>query len=189
MIIYIIIGLVWLLFVFSFYVWIEKMIKIILWNYILWSICLAASQSIDFLIDFFATSPNLKFLGMTYDSLWKMFFDWKTIIVLVLYVVLLVVIYRTSKIRISVPQDQMIQKWLYFLFVPLTVLSIVLTFQIAVMWVSAINIKELQGIAAELTTNSTIYSFITMTPVWILLHWIATILITSEMKIWIKTAV
>jgi len=50
-----------------------------------------------------------------------------------------------------------------------------------------IDIVQLQTIATDLTTNSVIYTFITMTPVWLLLHGIATILVTSEMKVKIKT--
>ncbi|MBU0625912.1 hypothetical protein KKH82_00275 [Patescibacteria group bacterium] len=74
------------------------------------SICLAASQSIDFLVNFFATTPELKFGGMTHESLGNFFSNGKTTIVLIIYAILLVVIYKTSKIRISIPQDSAVQK-------------------------------------------------------------------------------
>jgi hypothetical protein len=45
----------------------------------------------------------------------------------------------------------------------------------------------LQVIGKELSNNPGIYTFLTMTPVWILLHGLATILITSEMKVGLKT--
>lgn len=109
-ILYIIIGVVGLLSVFSFVVGTEKMIKIILGNYILSSICLAASQSIDVLVNFLLTTPETKFGGMTYKSLALLCTDGKTTIVLILYVVLLVVIYKTSKIHVTLPMDPGLNK-------------------------------------------------------------------------------
>jgi len=186
-ILYIIVWIIWLLSVFAFVVGVEKMIKIVLGNYILWSICLAASQSIDVLVNFLNTTPELKFAGMTYKSLWVFFADGKTTIVLILYAVLLVVIYKTSKIHVHLPEDPAVNKWLYVLFVPLTVLSMILTLQIAIMWINGVSVWQLQVIGKELTNNPGIYTFLTMTPVWILLHGLATILITSEMKVGLKT--
>lgn len=159
------------------------MVKIILWNYILGSICLAASQSMDLLINFLVKSPELKIGSMTYASMWSMLTSSKTIIVLIVYVVLLVVIYKSSSIRISIPEDPLAEKWILVFLVPLTVLSMILTLQIAVMWANVINVSQLQA----LTTNITIINFIIMTPVWILLHGLATILISSELKVGIKT--
>lgn len=188
-ILYIIVWIIWLLSVFAFVVGVEKMIKIVLGNYILWSICLAASQSIDFLVNFFNATPELKTAWITFKTLWTFFADGKTIIVLILYAVLLVVIYKTSKIHVHLPEDPAMNKWLYILFVPLTVLSMILTLQIAITWINGIHIEQLQTIGKELTNNPGIYTFLTMTPVWILLHGLATILITSELKVGLKTGI
>lgn len=188
-IMYIIVWIIWLLAVFAFVIGIEKMVKIVLGNYILGSICLAASQSIDLLINFVAKTPELKMAGMSYESVWVMLSNSKTAIVLIIYVVLLVVIYKNSSIKITLPMDPVAQKWILVFLVPLTVLSMILTLQIAVMWVNAINAVQLQALANTLTTNVTIYNFLIMTPVWILLHGLATILISSELKVGIKTGI
>lgn len=187
LLLYITVWIIWLLAVFSFAIGIEKMIKIVLWNYILGSICLAVSQSLQLLINFLNTSPELKFAGFTYKSLWLFFADGKTTIVLIVYVILLVVIYKNSKIHIYIPEDPAVQKWLFVVFVPLTVLSMILTLQIAIMGVNFINTDQLQLIANELTKTPALYTFLTMTPVWILLHGLVTVIITSEMKIGLKT--
>lgn len=189
LILYVIIWIIWLLAVFAFVVGVEKMIKIVLGNYILWSICLAASQSIDLLVNFLNTAPELTIAWMTHKTLWIFFTDAKTTIVLILYAVLLVVIYKTSKIHVSLPADPALNKWLYVLFVPLTVLSMILTLQIAIMWIDGVSISQLQAIGKELSNNPGIYTFLTMTPVWIFLHGLATILITSEMKVGLKTGI
>lgn len=188
-ILYALVWIVWLLAVFSFVVGVEKMIKIILGNYILWSICLAASQSIGLLVNFLATAPEAKFAGMTYKTLWVFFADSKTTVVLVLYAVLLVVIYKTSKIQVNLPSDPALKNGLYALFVPLTVLSMILTLQIAITGMNVINAEWLQVVSKELANTPGIYTFLTMTPVWILLHGVATILITSELKIGLKTGI
>lgn len=186
-VIYTIVWVLWLITVIAFIIWIEKMIKIILWNYILGSICLAASQSIDLLITYLNQSPALKVAGMTYESMWSMLNSSKTVIILIVYIILLVLIYKNSSIRITIPEDPVAEKWILLFLVPLTVLSMVLTLQIAVMWVNAINAVQLQALASALTNNITIINFVILTPVWILLHGLATILISSELKVGIKT--
>ncbi|MEI6773301.1 MAG: hypothetical protein WCL18_00245 [bacterium] len=54
--------LIGILAIFSFTIGIEKMIKIILGNYILSSICLAASQSISLAVVWMQKTPELKFV-------------------------------------------------------------------------------------------------------------------------------
>ncbi len=61
-------------------------------------------------------------------------------IILILYVILLVVIFRTSKIRIVLPGDEALKKMLQLIFVPLTIISIVLTLQIVILGMNGINI-------------------------------------------------
>jgi hypothetical protein len=57
-----IVILVGILVVFSFTIGIEKMIKIILGNYILSSICLAAGQSITLVVEIMKKTPDLRFM-------------------------------------------------------------------------------------------------------------------------------
>lgn len=184
---YSILALAWILAIFSFTIGIDKMIKIILGNYILSSICLAATQSITILAKTLSSTPELKFLGMSYDKIAKFLDNGNMTIVLILYVILLVIVYRTSKIRIVLPQDEAIRKMLQLIFVPLTIISIVLTLQIAILWINGINIAWIWSLASNVANNIYIYKFISLTPVWILLHGIVTILITSEFKISVKT--
>jgi hypothetical protein len=57
-----IVILVGILAIFSFSIGIDKMIRIILGNYILSSICLAASQSINLAVDTMKKAPELSTL-------------------------------------------------------------------------------------------------------------------------------
>src|SRR5574344_936070 len=101
-------------------------------------------------------------------------------IVLILYVILLFVIFKKSKIRISLPDDEALKKMLQIIFVPLTVISMVLTLQIAILGMDGINITAISSVSAAVANNPYIFQFVSLTPVWILLHGIVTVIITSE---------
>jgi len=184
---YILVWTIWILAIFSFVIGIEKMIKIILGNYILSSICLAATQSIQILVDYLYQNSNFKFMWFSYQTLWSFFTNAQMTIILILYAILLVIIFQKSKITIRLPMDEVTKKTLYIILVPLTVISVILTLQVAIMWLSVLSLAKLQNVASNLTTNIYLYKFFTLTPIWILLHWIATIVITSELKISVKT--
>lgn len=186
-IIYIIIVLIWALVILSVTIWLEKMIKIILGNYILSSICLAASQSINLLINYLNADSWLRFFGIKNDALANFLLNWQTTIIMIMYAGLLWTIYKKSKISVNIPQDEILKKSLYIFFVPLTVISFILTIQIAITWIGIFNINNGIEIWNILIDNIYLQIFIKNTPLWILLHWIATILITSELKIKIKT--
>lgn len=186
-ILYIIIGAIAALAIFAFSIGSSKMIKIVLGNYILSSICLAAFQSIALLINTLQANPIGKFAGMSNETLIKFFTNGQTTIVLGVYVILLVIMYRSSKIQISLPSDEAARRMLQIILVPLTVISIILTLQIALMGMNIGNILMLQELASKISSNPYIFNFFSMTPLWILIHGIATIIITSEMKISVKT--
>lgn len=184
---YLIFWLLLVLIVFSIVIGIDKMIKIILWNYILSSICLATSQSLHILINNLNQNSGIKTLWILNSKLSEILSSWQTTIILVVYVVLLVIIYHKSKIKIDIPEDDTTKKLIHLLFIPLTVVSIIITFQTVLMWINIVNIDSIQSIANSISANPYLFKFISRTPLWILLHWLATIIITSEMKISIKT--
>jgi len=179
--------LIGILAIFSFTIGIEKMIKIILGNYILSSICLAASQSISLAVVWMQKTPELKFVWFSYEKIANFLNNGNMTIVLILYIILLIVIFRTSKIKIGLPSDEAVKKMLQIVFVPLTVISMILTLQIAVLGINGINITALSSIANTVANNPYMFQFVSFTPIRILLHGIITILITSEFKISVKT--
>lgn len=184
---YAIVVIIGILAIFSFSIGIDKMIRIILGNYILTSICLAAGQSITLWSELMKKTPDLRLMGVSYDKVADFLQNGNMTIVLIIYIILLVIIYRTSKIKIGLPNDEAIRKMLQMLFVPLTVISIILTLQIAILGMNGINIDSISNIANTLRSNPYIFQFISFTPVWILIHGIATIIITSEFKVSLKT--
>ena len=182
-----IVILVAILAVFAFTIGIEKMIRVILGNYILSSICLAASQSINLAIEAMKKTPDLTFMGFWYDKVANFLSNGSMTIVLILYIVLLILIFKTSKIKISLPDDEALKKMLQIIFVPLTVISMVLTLQIAILGINGINVSAITSIANAVANNPYMFQFVSLTPVRILLHGIVTILITSEFKVRVQT--
>jgi hypothetical protein len=138
---YILITIIGVLTIFSFVIGNEKMIKIILGNYILSSICLATSQSMLLLINYLNTTPGVTFMGLSSKTLSAFFTNGQTTIILIIYVILLVIIYKKSKINITIPLDVASQKMLQIILTPMTVISIILTLQIAIMGISITNIQ------------------------------------------------
>jgi len=170
---------VWIIAVFvvlSFAIGLEKMIRVILWNYILWGICFAASASIDLAISSTESVGVANFLS-----------NGQSTIVLILYALLLFVIYHKSKINIDIPTDQIMQKSLYLFFVPLTVLSMCLTLEIILLGTNILSQSSLLWVAEWFTKNIHLQQFIINTPYWVLIHGLATIIVTSWFKTRIKT--
>lgn len=66
---YIFLILLAILVILGFVIGNEKMIKIILGNYILATLCLAANQSLDLLVQFLSMTPTLKILGLSYEKI------------------------------------------------------------------------------------------------------------------------
>ncbi|HOQ78944.1 MAG TPA: hypothetical protein PKX34_02905 [Candidatus Absconditabacterales bacterium] len=172
---YLLAGGVAVIVVLSFIIGLDKMIKIILGNYILGTLSVAISTSIDLAINTMGETGLAKFLA-----------DGKLTIIFVVYVVLLFLIYRTSKINVDISGDQIMQKSLYILFVPMAVLSIVLTLEIIFLGIDILDPIKLIEIAKGFTNNIYLQKFILNTPYLILVHALVTVLITSKFKVALK---
>jgi len=151
------------------------------------SICLAASQSIVLAVEMMKKTPELTFMGFGYDKVANFLHDGSMTIILIIYVILLVIIFRTSKIKISLPDDEALRKMLQIIFVPLTVISMVLTLQIVILGMNGINVSGIASIASAVANNPYMFQFVSLTPVRILLHGIITIIITSEFRVRVQT--
>jgi len=173
--------------IFSFMIGIEKMIKIILGNYILSSIALATSQTIQLGIQRMNNNPNTSTLGIQNTKIASFLANNSTAIIMILYISLLIIVYRTSKIRIRLPDDEAIKKMLQMIFVPITIISMALTLQIVFLGMEGITIDTVGKIATTVANNQYMFRFVNLTPVRILLHGLLTIFITSEFKVRVDT--
>lgn len=172
---YFVIGAIGVLCVFSFAIWLEKMLRIILGNYLLTALCLSLSPTLDRLMWWTATQDS-----SIQSSLWFLFTN-KTIVILVVYLLLLVLIFAKSRIRIDV-QFGGFKKILFFvLVVPLTILSVLFTLEIAILGINIFNTTALTQTALTMPIPSLYQNFLINTPVMISLHAFLTILLLSDM--------
>lgn len=177
---YFVIGAVWILCVFSFAVWLEKMMKIIIWNYLLTALCLALWPTIDWFISW---------LGLQDPSIQQTvapLLTNKTIVILIVYLLMLVLVFAKSRINIDI-QVSGVKRVIYFvLAVPMTILSILFTLEIAILWVSVFSIPELATIVSGMPIPSWYQQFLINTPVMICLHAFVTIFLLSTITLFPK---
>ncbi|HMT00926.1 MAG TPA: hypothetical protein PKC14_01240, partial [Candidatus Absconditabacterales bacterium] len=141
---YIIAGLIGVLFVFAFAIGIDKMMRIILGNYLLTIICVALGSTIDTIS--FAIKPlvsQIAFLGVTFGQLDFFLTNSKLTIIILTYLVLMVLIFSKSKIYISLPSDENTRIFLKIIIIPLTVISAILTAQTAILGPTIFNTNSL----------------------------------------------
>lgn len=167
--------------------WLENIIKIILGNYILWTICFSVSVGIDSLIVYLQWLWDERFIGFSAVG-WSSFLtNGHATIVLLLYVILLVILYKKSTISIRLPADSMIQKTLYIVFVPLALTSVILTLYILLWGSGILSPAVLASWAWSSSLLALVSQIFSLTPLWIAIHGIATLLITAEIPMRVET--
>lgn len=165
----------------------ENIIKIILGNYILGTICFSVSIGIDNLIVYLQGLGDQRFAWFA-ATWWATFFNnGHATIVLLLYLILLVILYKKSTISIRLPSDGVIQKTLYLFFIPLALTSVILTLYI-LLWGSRIISPDMLANWAESSQFLLVVSQVfSLTPLRIAVHGIATLLITAEIPMRVET--
>lgn len=95
---------------------------------------------------------------------------------------LLLLVFLKSNIRVSMHASGMKRFLLTLLFVPLTVTSIIITLELAILGADAFNMTAMTMTAQSFSNNPVVFNFVQMTPVWLFLHTLVTILLISNIK-------
>lgn len=178
---YFIFGAVGILCVFSLAIGLERMIKVVIANYMLTGLCLSLRSVIDRFVTWMETiypgsANNLSFLIAN-----------KTIVILIIYLLLLLLIFLKSNVRVSMNASGMKRFLLTLLFVPLTVVSIILSLELAIIGLDSFNITQMTLVAHSFTANPVVFGFVQMTAVWFFVQTLLTILLISNIKITLPT--
>jgi hypothetical protein len=168
------------------FLWLENIIKIILGNYILWTICFATSMGIDNIISHLQ-STNQSYIWLSSDILLSFFSHGQATIVLVLYILLLVLLYKKSTLSIRLPSDISIQRFLYIVFIPLALTSLILTLYILSWWVGIISPSLLESWSNNNNVLAILSHIFSLTPLWIVIHWLSTLIISVELPMRLQT--
>ncbi|MEI6426339.1 MAG: hypothetical protein WCO66_03230 [Candidatus Absconditabacteria bacterium] len=184
---YICFGVFALLVIFCFAMGIEKMIKLLLGNYLLMLLAFSANQSLVLLSNFLQKTPTLVFAGFSYANISQFISNGKMTFVFILYALFAALIYYKSKIRIVLPMDDIVQKILYIVLVPFTAVGIIFALLIVFFGITIFDPVALSQLLVGLPQNPILFAIVSWFPFWLFLHALFTILITSEVKIQIRT--
>lgn len=181
---YLIGGLIAALCLFAFAIGVDKMIKIIVHNYLLSAICLATSLSLD-IMSYYWSLHLKQIVGfwISREQLIYIIKQGKITFVLALYVIMMIILFAKSKLSITMPTNQHAAVLIKILLIPLTVISALITLSVAILGSTITHIPELRKIAEMFVQNPLLYFFIGLLPVRILIHGVVTIILTADLKI------
>lgn len=176
--IYCILWVIAILCVLAFALKLEKMMQIIIWNYILWTLFFSLWFCFDLLLNTNSDSSILSFISSA-----------KVRILLILYALFFFFfVYRRSKIRVDFSSDPLIYKPLYLLFVPLTVISMIVTIWLIVLWWNAFSFWVLNSISA-FTQNIYLHKIIVNFPYIVCAYSFISLFAITDLKVKVNISV
>jgi hypothetical protein len=160
--------------------WIDKMAKVIIWNYLAWITCFAFWNLIQQRVNWLMASPDAVFIWISYAKYAKFLSAWQLTFVLLLFIWLIWLIYACWRIHVSFSTRSSTEKLYFIILVPITVLSFIIGPYIALKanWINAIWY-------IESTLSKTFWflvSFINHLPFWMFINWIVFIIISSQIN-------
>lgn len=109
--------------------------------------------------------------------IWKILVAWKPTVLLTVYFVLLLFIVTKSQIWLGKVKSDFMKFVLTVVFLPCTIISILLSIALAIFGNQVMNMADLQILASYVQWYPYAYNFIMLTPLWIILPWLVTILV------------
>ena len=180
---YIVMGVFWLLAIFSFLIGVEQMIKIIVGNYILTALIVALSNAIELFNTRLLLTPTNAFFGISFERRAGFVSSGETTLLLLLYCVILVLIFQRSNIAITVSGSYLTQQWIMVLLIPLTIFSVIFGLEAAIFGANLFSTDALMKAAYTVTGSPFFYNFVVMTPVWMFAHALVTLFLTTNLHL------
>ena len=178
--------LIWILVIWSigiYMLWLSKIIKLLLGNYIVAALIFSLSKILDTVIQNINTVGPETTLGIKNTALMDIL-SFGKLPLLVVYILLLLVVYKISKISIVYARWFLVQKTVKLIYAPLTALSIFFTLWLMISTMGVIS----PTIIAEILNSNGYLNFVLQNIwIWIFLHSVIVLLITSRINIiWFK---
>lgn len=160
--------------------WIDKMAKVIIWNYLVWITCFAFWNLIHQWVNRLISSPNSVFIWISYAKYASFLSAWQLTFILLLFAGLIWLIYACWRIQVSFSTHTSTEKLYFIILIPITVLSFIIWPYIALKadWIQTIGIIE-----TTLSKNfSFLVPFINHIPFRMFINWIVFIIISSHIN-------
>lgn len=160
--------------------WIDKMSKVIIGNYIAWITCFAFGNIINQRVNRFLRFPESSFMGIPYSKYASFLSTSQLTLVLLLFALLIRIIYACWRIQVSFSSRATTEKLYFIILIPITVLSFVIWPFIALKadWIQTLNFIE----NTMSQTFGFLGSFIHQLPFWMLINWLAFVIISSRIN-------
>ena len=160
--------------------WIDKMAKVIIWNYLAGITCFAFWNLIQQRVNWLMASPDSVFIWISYAKYANFLSAWQLTFVLLLFIWLIWLIYACWRIHVSFSTRASTEKLYFIVLVPITVLSFVIGPYIALTanWIQAIWYIE----STLSRTFGFLVSFINHLSFWMFINWIVFIIISSQIN-------
>ena len=160
--------------------WIDKMAKVIIWNYLAWITCFAFWNLIHQWVNWLMMSPTTKFIWISYESYANFLSAGQLTFVLLLFAWLIWLIYACWRINVSFSTRATTEKLYFIVLIPITVISFVVWPYIAL---KADGIRTLSFVQNSITqTFWFLAPFIRHIPFWMFINWIVFIIISSHIN-------
>ena len=162
----------------SVLMWMDKMAKLIIGNYLAWITCYAFGNLINQWVLWLLTSPSSEFIWISYAKLASFLSAGQLTFVLLLFVGLIRLIHACWRIQVTFWSRASTEKLYFIILIPITVLSFVIGPYIALQanWIQAISFIETSLIG----TFGFMYQFIHHLPFWMLINGLVFIIISSH---------
>ena len=161
--------------------WIDKMAKVIIGNYLAWVTCFAFWNLIHQWVRWLMIHPTSAFLWISYEKYASFLSAGQLTFVLLLFAGLIWLIYTCGKFQVSFSTRASTEKLYFIILIPITVLSFVIGPYITLKadWIQTLVFLQNQMVR----TFWFLSSFIKHIPFWMFINWIAFIIISSHIDL------
>lgn len=164
----------------SLVLWLERMVRIVMANYLISSILLGMSNFIELAHERLVYwEAAAWWISKLENTLWNLLLHWKPTILLTIYFLLLLFIVKKAHIWIGTVRNEWLRIILTLIFIPCTVISILLSLATAIFGAQIMDANALQWFANLVIDNPYLYNFILLTPLWVVLPGLLTIAIAA----------
>jgi len=152
----------------------EKMVKVIVWNFILGFLCCSIVICLDITLS-----------GMWADTwLYKFLMDARYVIAYLVYIWCLILIYHRFTIKSKLPIDPILEKSSYLIFVPINAIWLCIMPLFVYIFPHLISWLSLGDIAANFTNNTYLQNIVIYFPHILMVYTVFTILAFCEFRGW-----
>lgn len=172
-------AIVGMLALLSLILWLQKMIRIIMANYLIASILLWLSNFTDLVTRWLLNSQSERWVDGFQIWFGKLIAAWKPTFLLTVYFVLLLFIITKSHIGMWNIKNPILKVILTIIFLPCTIMSILLSIALAIFGSKVMTLDGITELASNFSGNTYIYNFIMLTPLRVIIPGLITILVAA----------